>query len=88
MLSNSVLRRAKMSLAAAEDRDLGVRGGGGTGLAPIRAILEEAARTGIRRYVDLFIGARTAEELYGLDDMLRMAQRQHWLSVRAAVSSY
>ncbi|MFG3283278.1 globin domain-containing protein [Streptomyces sp. NPDC048111] len=74
-----------MCLDAAEDRDL-VCVAGGTGLAPIRAILEEAARTGLRRYVDLFIGARTAEELYGLDDMLRMAQRQHWLSVRAAVS--
>ncbi|MEU2952155.1 globin domain-containing protein [Streptomyces xanthochromogenes] len=74
-----------MSLDAAEDRDL-VCVAGGTGLAPIRAILEQAAHTGIRRYVDLFIGARTADELYGLDDMLRMAQRHHWLSVRAAVS--
>ncbi|MCT9094331.1 FAD-binding oxidoreductase [Streptomyces sp. ASQP_92] len=77
--------QGEMALSSAEDRDL-VCVAGGTGLAPIRAILEEAARTGIRRYVDLFIGARTAEELYGLDDMLRMAQRQHWLSVRAAVS--
>ncbi|MET9364502.1 globin domain-containing protein [Streptomyces sp. NPDC006632] len=74
-----------MTLDAAEDRDL-VCVAGGTGLAPIRAILEEAARSGMRRYVDLFVGARTAEELYGLDDMLRMAQRQYWLSVRAAVS--
>ncbi|MBT2400664.1 globin domain-containing protein [Streptomyces sp. ISL-100] len=74
-----------MTLAAAEDRDL-VCVAGGTGLAPIRALLEEAAHSDMRRYVDLFVGARTAEELYGLDDMLRMAQRQHWLTVRAAVS--
>ncbi|MFE2379126.1 globin domain-containing protein [Streptomyces sp. NPDC059398] len=61
---------------------------GGTGLAPIRALVEEVARQGIshRRSVDLFVGARTAEELYGLDDMLRMSQRHPWLTVRAAVS--
>jgi NAD(P)H-flavin reductase len=74
-----------MTLASAGDRDL-VCVAGGTGLAPIRALLEEASVSGMRRYVDLFVGARTAEELYGLDDMLRMAQRHHWLSVRAAVS--
>ncbi|MFF3920072.1 FAD-binding oxidoreductase [Streptomyces sp. NPDC001852] len=61
---------------------------GGTGLAPIRALIERAARDGIgdAREVSLFIGARTADEPYGLDDMLRMSQRYHWLRVRAAVS--
>lgn len=61
---------------------------GGTGLAPIRALIEQAAREGIgdAREASLFIGARTADELYGLDDMLRMSQRYHWLRVRAAVS--
>jgi NAD(P)H-flavin reductase/hemoglobin-like flavoprotein len=61
---------------------------GGTGLAPIRALIEQAARNGVgdAREVSLFIGARTADELYGLNDMLRMSQRYHWLRVRAAVS--
>ncbi len=61
---------------------------GGTGLAPIRALIEEVAQGSIgdAREVSLFIGARTAKELYGLDDMLRMSQRYHWLRVRAAVS--
>lgn len=61
---------------------------GGTGLAPIRALIEEVAQGSISdaREVSLFIGARTANELYGLDDMLRMSQRYHWLRVRAAVS--
>ncbi|MER6074536.1 flavohemoprotein [Streptomyces sp. NPDC001817] len=60
----------------------------GTGLAPIRALIEQAARDGIgdAREVSLFIGARTADEPHGLDDMLRMSQRYHWLRVRAAVS--
>lgn len=59
---------------------------GGTGLAPIRALVEEVARRGGRHQVDLFLGARTGAELYGVDDMLRMAQRHHWLSIRGAVS--
>ncbi|MFJ6797178.1 globin domain-containing protein [Streptomyces sp. NPDC091268] len=59
---------------------------GGTGLAPIRAIVEEVARRGGRHNVDLFLGARTGDELYGVDDMLRMAQQHHWLSIRGAVS--
>ncbi|MFC4033267.1 globin domain-containing protein [Streptomyces polygonati] len=74
-----------MTLDPSSDRDL-VCVAGGTGMAPIRALVEQAARNGIRRYVDVFVGARTADELYGLDDMLRMSQRHHWLSVRAAVS--
>jgi NAD(P)H-flavin reductase/hemoglobin-like flavoprotein len=77
--------QGEMTLAAAGDHNL-VCVAGGTGLAPIRALIEEAALSGREKYVDLFVGARTAEELYGLDDMLRMAQRHHWLSVRAAVS--
>ncbi|MGW7433397.1 globin domain-containing protein [Streptomyces sp. NPDC054861] len=59
---------------------------GGTGFAPIRALVEEVARRGGRHQVNLFIGARTGAELYGVDDMLRMAQRHHWLTVRGAVS--
>lgn len=59
---------------------------GGTGLAPIRALVEEVARRGERHQVDLFLGARTGAELYGVDDMLRMAQRHHWLTIRGAVS--
>ncbi|MBW5248971.1 FAD-binding oxidoreductase [Streptomyces poriferorum] len=77
--------QGEMTLAAAGDRDL-LLVAGGTGLAPIRALIEEAAARDMRRYVELFVGARTAEELYGLDDMLRLTQRHHWLTVRAAVS--
>lgn len=74
-----------MTLDPRSDRDL-VCVAGGTGMAPIKALVEDAARAGTERYVDVFVGARTADELYGLDDMLRMSQRHHWLSVRAAVS--
>ncbi|MFF1413126.1 globin domain-containing protein [Streptomyces sp. NPDC058289] len=59
---------------------------GGTGLAPIRALVEEVARRGEHHQVDLFLGARTGDELYGVDDMLRMSQRHHWLTIRGAIS--
>jgi NAD(P)H-flavin reductase/hemoglobin-like flavoprotein len=59
---------------------------GGTGLAPIQALVEQAIQLGGRRYMDVFVGARTADELYGFEDLLRLAQRNHWLTVRAAVS--
>ena len=74
-----------MVLDPDEDDDL-LCVAGGTGLAPIQALVEQIARDGGRRFVDLFVGARTTDELYGLDDMLRMAQRHHWLKVRAVVS--
>ncbi|MCX4695392.1 globin domain-containing protein [Streptomyces sp. NBC_01408] len=74
-----------MVLDAAVHRDL-LCVAGGTGLAPIRALVEEVARRGGHHQVDLFLGARTGAELYGVDDMLRMAQRHHWLAIRGAVS--
>ncbi|MFC9245825.1 globin domain-containing protein [Streptomyces sp. NPDC057136] len=74
-----------MVLDAAVFRDL-LCVAGGTGLAPIRALVEEVARRGGRSQVDVFLGARTGAELYGVDDMLRMAQRHHWLTIRGAIS--
>ncbi|WP_323188253.1 globin domain-containing protein [Streptomyces sp. NBC_00249] len=74
-----------MVLDAAVHREL-LFVAGGTGLAPIRALIEEVARRGGRHQVDLFLGARTGDELYGVDDMLRMSQRHHWLTIRGAVS--
>ncbi|MEY9877778.1 NAD(P)H-flavin reductase/hemoglobin-like flavoprotein [Streptacidiphilus sp. MAP12-33] len=59
---------------------------GGTGLAPIRALVEQAVRENAGRFVSVFVGARTADELYGFEELLRLAQRNHWLSVRAAIS--
>ncbi|WP_063772136.1 globin domain-containing protein [Kitasatospora mediocidica] len=59
---------------------------GGTGLAPIRALIEQAALDGVQRPVDLFVGARSLEELYDLDDLYHLSQQHPWLSVRAAVA--
>jgi NAD(P)H-flavin reductase/hemoglobin-like flavoprotein len=59
---------------------------GGTGLAPLKAILEHLAT--IRREpprTHLIFGARTAADLYDLADLEKMAARSLWLTVTPAV---
>ncbi len=60
--------------------------GGGTGIAPIKALVEDVAEHGRRRPVDVFYAARRDHDLYDLDTMLGMQERHPWLSVRPVVS--
>lgn len=48
---------------------------GGTGLAPIKAILEQAISEGPARDVTLVVGARTREDLYALDAIAAIGER-------------
>ncbi len=59
--------------------------GGGTGIAPIKALVEDVAEHGERRPVEVFYGARTDHDLYDIDTMLRLQQSHSWLSVRPVV---
>ncbi|MGW7195206.1 globin domain-containing protein [Streptomyces chryseus] len=59
--------------------------GGGTGIAPIKALVEDVAEHGERRPVDVFYGARTDYDLYDIDTMLRLQQSHSWLSVHPIV---
>ncbi|MEU1039589.1 globin domain-containing protein [Streptomyces sp. NPDC005551] len=59
--------------------------GGGTGIAPIKALVEDVAEHGERRTVEVFYGARTGHDLYDIDTMLRLQQSHPWLSVRPIV---
>ncbi|MFR0358723.1 globin domain-containing protein [Streptomyces sediminimaris] len=59
--------------------------GGGTGIAPIKALVEDVAEHGERRTVEVFYGARTGHDLYDIETMLRLQQSHPWLSVRAVV---
>ncbi|MCT4351643.1 FAD-binding oxidoreductase [Streptomyces sp. Je 1-79] len=59
--------------------------GGGTGIAPIKALVEDVAQHGRRRSVQVFYGARRDHDLYDIDTMLRMQQSHPWLSVRPVV---
>ncbi|WP_327679130.1 globin domain-containing protein [Kitasatospora sp. NBC_00458] len=61
--------------------------GGGTGIAPVRALVEEVAEHGAAgRSVEVFYGARRAAELYELAALRELAGRHGWLSVRPVLS--
>lgn len=63
---------------------------GGTGLAPLKALVEQTAwqvaggETG--RQVTLFVGARTARELYDLDALEALDAQHPWLTVVPALT--
>ncbi|WP_330348960.1 globin domain-containing protein [Streptomyces sp. NBC_00582] len=59
--------------------------GGGTGIAPIKALVEDVAEHGARRPVEVFYGARTDHDLYDIDTMLRLQQTHSWLEVHPVV---
>jgi CDP-4-dehydro-6-deoxyglucose reductase len=48
---------------------------GGTGLAPITAILEQGLADGLARDVTLVVGARTRRDLYALDAIASIQER-------------
>ncbi|MEU9364909.1 globin domain-containing protein [Streptomyces avermitilis] len=62
--------------------------GGGTGIAPIKALVEDVAEHGERRPVEVFYGARRDHDLYDIDTMLRLQQSHPWLSVRPVVDQW
>ncbi|GHE42161.1 oxidoreductase [Streptomyces longispororuber] len=61
--------------------------GGGTGIAPIKALVEDVAEHGRRRPVEVFYGARTDHDLYDIDTMLRLQRSHPWLAVRPVVDN-
>jgi NAD(P)H-flavin reductase/hemoglobin-like flavoprotein len=74
-----------MTLDRKSSRDI-VCVAGGTGLAPIKALIEELTRYNRTRWVHLFFGARNRDDLYDLAAINRMAGRYPWLTVVSAVS--
>ncbi len=60
---------------------------GSTGLAPLKAILEQVAALPRPPTVHLFFGARTADGLYDLDSLEKLAAQHPWLTVTPAVSA-
>jgi NAD(P)H-flavin reductase len=62
---------------------------GGTGLAPVKAIIEaitQAPAPARRREIVLYFGARRHDELYDLAGLQEMALGYPWLQVIPAVS--
>ncbi|MCP2339730.1 globin domain-containing protein [Actinomadura rupiterrae] len=59
---------------------------GSTGLAPLKAILEQLSRRQDPPRTTLFFGARTRDALYDLPHLTELAARCPWLTVVPAVS--
>ncbi|WP_051468194.1 globin domain-containing protein [Actinomadura oligospora] len=59
---------------------------GSTGLAPLKAILEQLAQRQTPPRTTLFFGARTRDALYDLPHLAELAGGHPWLTVVAAVS--
>jgi NAD(P)H-flavin reductase/hemoglobin-like flavoprotein len=62
---------------------------GGSGLAPIKALIEQAIRDSTparRRKIRLFLGARRQSEFYDLPDLGELETSYPWLRVTLAVS--
>jgi NAD(P)H-flavin reductase/hemoglobin-like flavoprotein len=74
-----------MTLDRSSTRDL-ICIAGGTGLAPVKAIIEELGRLSGRRWVHLFLGARDRDAFYDLPALHRLTSRLPWLSVVPACS--
>ncbi|MDR7302102.1 globin domain-containing protein [Haloactinomyces albus] len=54
---------------------------GGTGLTPMRAILDELAQYGNNPQVQVFYGGRTREDLHDLENLQRLAMSNPWLTI-------
>lgn len=77
--------RGTMTLAPASGREV-LLVAGGTGLAPIRALLGELARQASPPTTWLFFGARTLDDLYDLTSLHSYADHFPWLRLVPAIS--
>ncbi|MEV5570031.1 globin domain-containing protein [Spirillospora sp. NPDC052269] len=59
---------------------------GGTGLAPLRAIVDQAAAAGRHRETHLLLAARTERDLYDLPALRRLEESCPWLHVVPVLS--
>ncbi|HEY3894843.1 MAG TPA: globin domain-containing protein [Pseudonocardiaceae bacterium] len=61
---------------------------GGTGTAPMRAIIEELSQWGENPPVTMFAGGRTRADLHDLDVLIAMTTTNPWLTVIPVVESH
>ncbi len=74
-----------ITLDDGSDRDL-LLVAGGMGLAPMKALVDQVARRGPARRIDLFVGARNDQHHYDRADLQRLERENSWLTVTVAVS--
>ncbi|MGC4887215.1 FAD-binding oxidoreductase [Micromonospora sp. DT227] len=83
-----------LHLGAPADSGLELAGGdddlllvaGGTGLAPLRALVEQVAGASTRRRVTLIVGARTFADVYDAIALDKLQQAYDWLTIVPAFS--
>ncbi|WP_428514200.1 globin domain-containing protein [Pseudonocardia sp.] len=75
----------RMTAPASNDGLLMVAGG--TGVAPMKAILEDLARRQQRPRTQVFLGGRTWDDLYDFDAVRRMSYANPWLDVIPVVET-
>ena len=69
-----------MILDPVSDRDL-LLVGIGTGMAPLKALVEQVSRLEVPRRVDFFVGARSADGFYDLPALRALEEQHPWLHV-------
>jgi NAD(P)H-flavin reductase/hemoglobin-like flavoprotein len=74
-----------MTLDPTSRRDI-VFATGGTGLAPVKALIDELTRYNRTRWVYLFRGGRHRDDFYDRECLDRLAERYPWLSIVRSVS--
>lgn len=77
--------RGEMRIDQQSRRDI-LMVAGGTGLAPVKAMVDGMARWNTARHVTLFFGARRAGDLYDMGPLHRLAAMNPWLTVVPVVS--
>ena len=76
----------RMGLDPASDRDL-LMVAGGTGMAPIKAVLEHLAAQDHRPRTQVFVGGRTWEDLYDFPALRKLSYSNPWLDVIPVVET-
>jgi NAD(P)H-flavin reductase/hemoglobin-like flavoprotein len=59
---------------------------GGTGFAPVKALIDELSRYNRTRFVHLFRGVRNRDDLYDRQQIDELVERHPWLTLTRAVS--
>jgi NAD(P)H-flavin reductase/hemoglobin-like flavoprotein len=77
---------AALARACSSVRDL-LLIAGGTGLAPLRSIVEYLAEMPVHDRVSLVVGAHTVADLYDRDALVRLDQRCRWLDIIPAIAA-
>jgi NAD(P)H-flavin reductase/hemoglobin-like flavoprotein len=76
----------RMQVAARTEREL-LMVAGGTGMAPIKALLEDVAKRKVKPRTQVFLGGRTWDDLYDFASLRKLSYSNPWLDVVPVVET-